>query len=138
MAENNNDNEQLPPNGGSTTPLLFLLDGVLSRDEVRVATAVNEIAQLIHPHQLFPDGANTTAAHESPCTSQAALCYILTCLLTHHPEFASMRSEHDGSLPLHFAASLGNVQVASIILSKVNDGVNRGFVDVYRCLSIFG
>lgn len=30
-----------------------------------------------------------------------------------------MRSEHDGSLPLHFCASLGNVPVAHMILQKV-------------------
>ena len=101
------DDEQLA-GGCAATPLLFLLDGVLSQDVDRVGEAVREIGSLGCPVPAI-----------SPCTSRVDLCEILSSLLGMYLRFASMRSEHDGSLPLHFAASLGVVSVAQIILAQV-------------------
>jgi hypothetical protein len=44
---------------------------------------------------------------------------LLQTLLQVFPEFASYPSQRDVSLPLHFAASIGNIQVASLLMSKV-------------------
>lgn len=93
----------------SATPLLFLLDGLLSQDEQRVDEAVEEISSM-----------GCEVPEDSPCNSKSALCQVLTSLLDIYPELASMSSNHDGSLPLHFAASLGYVPAAAIVLSKVS------------------
>jgi hypothetical protein len=122
-----NDNDQPHSGGNSSTPLLFLLDGVLSQDDDRVNEAVHEIQRLVPSLQpaatVAPSDntalATTATASASLCTDSVQLCRIVTALLEHCPELASVRSEHDGSLPLHFAASLGNVQVAQTILEKV-------------------
>ena len=55
---------------------------------------------------------------ESPCTSPVSLCIVINALLHHHPHLARIPSDHDGSLPLHFAASLGNVPAAIAIMKK--------------------
>lgn len=108
-AANNNNNSE---DNAATTPLLFLLDGVLSQDEERVAQACTAIQKLLLPITLD--------ITESPCTSPVALGHVLETLLHVHPHFCSTRSDHDGSLPLHFCASLGIVAVASIVFNKVS------------------
>lgn len=55
---------------------------------------------------------------ESPCTSPASLCIVIDALLNQYPHLARIPSDHDGSLPLHFAASLGNVPAAISIMQK--------------------
>jgi len=103
----------------TATPLLFLLDGCLSRDEARVQEALQEI------HQLLGGGRPVSSSHpaappaSSFCDTPAALCQVLQALLAVRPEFCRMRSAHDGSLPLHFAASLGNVPAADILWKQV-------------------
>ena len=97
----------------TATPLLFLLDGCLSRDEDRVQEALQEIVEVMGPAGRMP------ALAASPCVCPLALCQVLTALLAVRPDFCRLPSEHDGSLPLHFAASLGNVEVASIVFHKV-------------------
>ena len=109
-----NDNGTQPQGAAVVaTPLLFLLDGCLSRDEARVREALREIRGLHGVSLSSATGAS------SPCECPEALCDVLRSLLSVRPELCRMRSEHDGSLPLHFAASLGNVPAASIIYSKV-------------------
>ena len=99
--------------GCGATPLLFLLDGVLSEDECRVEEALAEIERLGCP---CPPPTSS-----SPCFCKEALVEVLSSLLSRYPDMAAFPSEHDGSLPLHFAASLGYVPAAKIILSKVRD-----------------
>lgn len=48
--------------------------------------------------------------------SASALEAIVNRLLTIDPYMARVRSESDGSLPLHFAASIGNIRVVAILL----------------------
>ena len=98
----------------TATPLLFLLDGCLSQDEERVQEALQEIVEVIGTKRMPSLAA-------SPCVCPQALCLVLTALLTVRPDFCRRPSEHDGSLPLHFAASLGNVQVAYIVFQKVRE-----------------
>lgn len=107
----------------TATPLLFLLDGCLSQDEDRVEEALQEIQEAMRGMPLPPLGA-------SPCVCPNTLCTVLTALLAVRPDFCRLASEHDGSLPLHFAASLGIVQVASIIFQKVR----YVFCDLFCCL----
>ena len=102
----------------TATPLLFLLDGCLSRDEDRVQEALEEIAEVMRPAGRMP------ALAASPCVCPLALCQVITALLAVRPDFCRLPSEHDGSLPLHFAASLGNVEVASIVFHKVSELMN--------------
>jgi ankyrin repeat protein len=166
-------------NAATASPLLVLLDGVLSRDEARVSEAMHIILheykvvinattatkstaaiRICHhrssaiqsnydneaettvdisrqqnrqPTQalgvlenrstLSGPSSNALLRHaldgiESPCTSSASLCIVINALLNQYPYLAQIPSDHDGSLPLHFAASLGNVPVAISILQK--------------------
>ncbi|CAB9522136.1 Ankyrin repeat-containing protein [Seminavis robusta] len=94
----------------ATTPLLLLLDSVLSQDAARINEARTRIRQLvIQANGQAP--APTNPSHFS-------LLQEVDTLLTPYPHLASVASTHDGSLPLHFAASIGDVQVATRILSQ--------------------
>ena len=57
------EEEEEPP----ATPLLFLLDGCLSRDEARVQEALQEI------HQLLGGGRPVSSSHHHPDTSGVVL-----------------------------------------------------------------
>mmetsp|Transcript_27074 Transcript_27074/g.39615 ORF Transcript_27074/g.39615 Transcript_27074/m.39615 type:complete len:166 (+) Transcript_27074:125-622(+) len=94
----------------TTTPLLRLLDSWMSRNDRQVQEVYTEIQTCI-PHLRL--------VHPSPTS-------VLQTLLDHSPSLATIASEQDGSLPLHFAASLGNVAVASMIYSKVREGSSLG------------
>jgi hypothetical protein len=150
MADQDNDPPRLMRGGGggggtdtasscsTSSPLLFLLDGVLSHDDDRIQEALAEIARLVAQSPSTttspPHNNNNNNSHGGksgtfpltvgqPYSSSAMLCRVVAALLDVHPAWASVSSEHDGSLPLHFAASLGNVQVAKTILEKVRDNV---------------
>lgn len=98
----------------TTTPLLLLLDGVLSQDETRTREAVSLISEKLRElHQVLP----TTGC---PLNSRPALHAIVYALLSACPDDISVRSSHDNSLPLHFAASLGDIHVANMILMQVS------------------
>jgi hypothetical protein len=94
-----------------TTPLLVLLDSVLSKNEEQLISVMEEIAQLTGL-QLEDWSA--------PLRSDDCLCYVIQTLGQVHPSMASAPSEHDGSLPLHFAATLGKAQVAELLWSLVS------------------
>ena len=146
----------------TSSPLLILLDGVLSRHETRVAEAMHIILHeykvviiatsnatkiVTEPTDAKQEGnlqrvqrgtvdrdesqkqpspsagtlqplSDESYGIESPCTSSASLCIVINALLNQYPHLARIPSDHDGSLPLHFAASLGNVPVAIAILQK--------------------
>jgi ankyrin repeat protein len=96
----------------ATTPLLLLLDGILSQQTERTATALQQIEELVNIQPL----------QESPLRSSRALESIVHALMIYDPQLARMASAHDGSLPLHFAASLGNIKIASLLLEKYRKG----------------
>jgi ankyrin repeat protein len=93
----------------SSSPLLLLLDGVLSQSEPTVNLALQQI-QTIDP--------TLKDVCKSPLRSSAALELIVERLISIQPHLARVSSESDGSSPLHFAASIGNVHVASLLLQQ--------------------
>lgn len=95
----------------STTPLLFLLDSVLSQEPARIRegrTRIREVVAKVSP------GLAARPVQQG-CDF---LVQDVDMLLTAFPNLASVASTHDGSLPLHFAASIGNVKAATRILSQ--------------------
>ena len=103
----------------TATPLLFFLGGCLSRDADRVQEALEEIVEAMESAGCMVPGLAA-----SRCVCSAALRQVLNTLVALRPDFFRLPSEHDGSLPLHFAASLGNVEVASIVFHKVSELMN--------------
>jgi hypothetical protein len=129
------------------SPLLLVLDGVLSQDADRVAEALQEIAGVLPAAAALPVGiltpsdlmimmsaaaaadaadsdapdavADSASSSPSPSSSDALL-NLVRALLEASPDLAGLPSTHDGSLPLHFAASLGDVRVASLLLDYVS------------------
>jgi ankyrin repeat protein len=91
----------------SSSPLLLLLDGVLSQSEQTVNLALQQI-QTIDP--------TLQNLGKTPLRSSSALELVVQRLISIQPNLARVSSEADGSSPLHFAASIGNVRVASLLL----------------------
>ena len=91
---------------GSTTPLLLLLDSVLSQDREQLDTAMQLVRRLLN--RDIPDLLSTT------------LPEIVKQLLASNPDLAFIPSEHDRSLPLSFAASIGDVAVAELLINVVS------------------
>ena len=95
----------------NNSSLLLLLDGVMSVDEQSTAPALEQIKKLNPDFQCL----------KSPLRSASALETIVEHLLKIKPELARVASESDGSLPLHFAASIGNIKVAALLLDHHRD-----------------
>ena len=100
-----------------TTPLLLLLNELLSHDdhdreqqEAGIRSALQALDAMVNG-ELPP--------YSLPMTSRE-LVRILAKVLEVHPQLARKASAHEGSLPLHFAASLGDVNVASLLLDYVS------------------
>jgi len=112
----------------NNTPLLLLLDGVLSQDEESTDTALKQMAKLDPKFQYFQsseaqpaDSINFVFEYRSPLHSASRLEAIVERFLIVKPDLARVASESDGSLPLHFAASIGNIRVASVLLNNHRD-----------------
>lgn len=88
----------------STTPLLLLLDSVLCQDREQLETAMTQVRALL---QRDEPGLLTLSA-------------IVGQLLAASPNLALVPSEHDNSLPLHFAASIGDIAVAELLIASVS------------------
>lgn len=87
----------------STTPLLLLLDSVLCQDREQLETAMTQVRALL---QRDPGLLSLSA--------------IVGQLLAANPNLALVPSEHDNSLPLHFAASIGDIAVAELLIASVS------------------
>lgn len=140
-ANNNNNNNNAPPpannNSSITTPpLLLLLDGALSQDAIRVDTALRQLSLFVAQQQQQHHPTQSTVPPPPPThplllttipwvtgsellASPLALYRLLDALLHPFPFLAGQASSHDGSLPLHFAASLGDVNVARLLYERV-------------------
>ena len=106
----------------STTPLLLLLDSFLSQDSERIREARARIRQIVANASDGNPALKAAALAPIDNRSASSTCTLLQdvdMILAAFPNLASVASDHDGSLPLHFAASIGNVQVATRILSQV-------------------
>jgi ankyrin repeat protein len=103
----------------STTPLLLLLDSILSQEPDRIRQARARISETVEKAGITP---NTFEERALPSPGAAAnnIVQDVKILLSAFPNLASVPSSHDGSLPLHFAASIGNVQVAHLLLQAVS------------------
>jgi len=115
--------------------LLVLLDGVLGRDHDRIASVWSQIVafvrrqlpdykvqQLLHGMPgVVPPSSWDNPPRVTPSLSSPPVVYrmIHALLAAGGRDAVTTLSEHDGSLPLHFAASLGDVPIASLILSQV-------------------
>ena len=102
----------------ASTPLLLLLDSVLSQDEDEVRNVMTDVS-----NRLRKAGVSLPPLLQkdliAPMRSTEALCMTIQALCATFPLLAQTCSEHDGSLPLHFAASLGKPAVAGLILAQV-------------------
>jgi hypothetical protein len=105
----------------TATPLFLLLDGILSQDHEQTIGSMQTISQLLQARGtplLLP-------SVDSPLlTSAFNLTEVVRQLLIAYPEMASVPSPNDDSLPIHFAASIGNVQAASYVVEKVRNTKN--------------
>ncbi|KAL7570016.1 hypothetical protein ACA910_017060 [Epithemia clementina (nom. ined.)] len=107
----------------STTPLLLLLnellisheDGNRQEQEEGIRSALDAI------HAMVGCGLPPIS---SPLTSRDLVCIVKT-LLTAHPELSRIPSTAEGSLPLHLAASLGDVNVASVLLDHYPEAASK-------------
>ena len=94
----------------NSSPLLLLLDGVLSQDEQSTNLAMEQL-------QAF-DPSLKDDVGRSPMRSSTTLEHIVQVIIQKQPQMAQVASESDGSTPAHFAASIGNVKVASCLLEQ--------------------
>lgn len=120
----------------TTTPLLLLLDSILSQDAERIlrtrqavyrivmnakeasSTTRHRAAAVEAAALIVDDTATRSAAQQQQHPSSCTLLRDVDMILATFPSLASIASAHDGSLPLHFASSIGNVGVAARILSQ--------------------
>mmetsp|Transcript_37879 Transcript_37879/g.92191 ORF Transcript_37879/g.92191 Transcript_37879/m.92191 type:complete len:639 (-) Transcript_37879:782-2698(-) len=105
----------------SASPLLLLLDGILSQDNETTQAAMEQIGQLDPKLTAYMSYHNMG----SPIRSSAALEVVVDALMGRMPHLARVASDSDGSLPLHFAASIGNVRVASLLLTSYREAAVR-------------
>jgi len=93
----------------SSSPLVQLLEGVHGKRREEVDDAMTQIRRLLKlaPSDLVMDGTSKS------------LCNIVRLILLHNPELACAVNPDDGSLPLHHAASLGDIAVAELLLATV-------------------
>jgi ankyrin repeat protein len=125
----------------NNTPLLLLLDGILSQDEQSTSIALEQIKKLDpslasittsgsenekddsddNDDNLDDSPASSSSSSLSPLRSASVLEDIVGRLLGIQPHLARIPSENDGSLPLHFAASIGNIRVTALLLHHYRD-----------------
>ena len=108
----------------STTPLLLLLDCILSQDHGQIRAARARVRQIVADASDANSALKAAALSPINYGDNAASFHNLLqedvdMILTAFPHIASVKSDSDGSLPLHFAASIGNVPVATRILRQV-------------------
>jgi hypothetical protein len=104
----------MPP----TTPLLLLLDSFLSHDDEQIHDTISQVEELLKSSKRC---SNLNTGSDQALNFAGNIVYDL---LETFPNLASVASAQDGSLPLHFAASLGDVNIASVIYHKVNNIFN--------------
>jgi hypothetical protein len=101
------------------TPVLILLDNMLSDDIGGIWNTLCDI------HRRLPSVVSIhlppLAVEPSfPIGNEIILTYLSTYLQT-FPHQALVASTQDGSLPLHFAASLGDANLCQIVWQAVSE-----------------
>lgn len=93
----------------SVSPLAKLLEGIHSQRRDQVDSAMTQIrARLLEASDLFVMDR-----------SSAGLREVIRLSLSKHPELACAVNPEDGSLPLHHAASLGDIPICQLLLATV-------------------
>lgn len=106
-----------------TTPLHLLLDGILSNDYEQVNEAVNYVANS-QPSSMTPaQHSKLVSIMLQARSSTNTITNIVQFILQRDPDMASVKSAVDKSLPLHFAATLGNKDVAAMLIKAYPQGV---------------
>lgn len=103
----------------SKTPLLLLLDGILSQEQNQIRDAMAQISSIVRKARKPAPLTGPNGAMATPDSDRVPLSEAVRMLLEADPSLVSVPSDHDNSLPLHFAASLGSVRVASLLIAKV-------------------
>ena len=101
----------------SMSPLVQLLEGVHGKQRERIDEAMAQIRALLKlspSDRLDMDG------------TPDRLCNIVRLVLSRIPELACVVNPDDGSLPLHHAASLGDIAVTELLLSTVRATASNG------------
>ncbi len=114
-----------------TSHLLLLLDTIISQD----ATEIDSVMRLVI-NEIRAVGIQlnkSEVADPLHCTDH--LCRVIHALTMAKPGIVRIASANDGSLPLHFAASLGKPEVAELLLSQVSSLVLD--VSPLKCVSFF-
>lgn len=108
-----------------TSQLLLLLDTIISQDVSEVRSAMRQIVSEIEATGIELNMRDLG----DPLNSTDLLCRTLHALIVAKPGIVRIASSHDGSLPLHFAASLGKPQVAQLLLAHVSYSLSAvGFI----------
>ena len=105
------------------TPVLSLLDSLLSQDVSGVQSAMSTIRQeLPCPiRQAYLPPEHFFEQQQDSFTIDAALVLQhLSTYLQIFPHQAAIVSSYDNSLPLHFAASLGDASIAQVVWQAVS------------------
>jgi hypothetical protein len=95
-----------------SSPLVQLLEGIHCQQRDRVDNAMKQIRILLAPlasNDLVLDGTSKT------------LSEVVRLVLSRHPELACAVNPKDGSLPLHHAASLGDIAITELLLATVRE-----------------
>ena len=101
----------------------LLLDNLLSQDATGVQTTLttmwNELPQAVRSAAYPPPPATSSSV---PAIDPNRVFQHLSLYLQTFPHQAAIASDNDGSLPLHFAASLGDVLLSRIVWQAVSGG----------------
>lgn len=100
-----------------TSLLLLLLDTIIGQDASEIRSVMRQVLNEIRSAGIEMSSWNEVA---DPLHSTDHLCRIIQALIQAKPGIVQIASSHDGSLPLHFAASLGKPKVAQFLLSQVS------------------
>jgi hypothetical protein len=99
-----------------TSHLLLLLDTIISQDATEIESAMRLVINEIEAVGI--QLSRSEVADPLHCTDH--LCRVIHTLMMATPDIVRIASANDGSLPLHFAASLGKPEVAQLLLSQVS------------------
>lgn len=95
---------------GTASPLAQLLEGIHGKKREQVDEAMARIRTLLAP--TFKPALDGTSQ---------GLFQVIRCAISQKPELACAINPEDGSLPLHHAASLGDIAISDLLLRTVRD-----------------
>lgn len=122
----NNNNSMLPT---MRTPVLLLVDNLLSQDAQGIQSVLETMRRELPPPVVaaylpalpasLPNSPAIRILDDTFSTAVLVQQHLQVYLQT-FPHQAAVASANDGSLPLHFAASLGNVAFSQIVWQAVS------------------